>query len=117
MNFNHYIFQEEHPFKMSAKKIREKQSTIIKNVNNENQHEIIADMVTPYWKLSYEDELKIKQKKSEDAVEQIFLRTVTSKNKGQTERRVISDIIASVSNTNILNLSSFFFNINLNIEL
>lgn len=80
---------------MRSKSVRIKQQNLIDNVSYENQHEIISDMVTPFWKISYEDELKIKQKMSEDAVQQIFLKT--SKNTKMTDRRIVSDIIASVS--------------------
>lgn len=53
-------------------------------------------MVTPHWRISYEEELAIKQKLCNDVVDG-FLSKIGSKTNKEGKKFCVDDIIASVS--------------------
>lgn len=89
-------FQIQHPFKRKSKKIVQQQRNLIDKIDISNQFEILSDMVTPHWRLSYEEELAIKQKRCNDVVNELLLK-IGSKTNKDTKRFCVDDIIASVS--------------------
>lgn len=89
-------FQSQHPFKRKSKKIVQQQKNLIDKIDISNQYEILSDMVTPYWRISYEEELAIKQKRCNDVVHEVLLK-IGSKTINDGKRFCVDDIIASVS--------------------
>lgn len=58
---NFVFFQQEHPFKIKSQKIKEKIESIVSKLNVSNQYDVLADCITPHWKISYEEELRLKE--------------------------------------------------------
>ncbi|XP_054259777.1 tRNA (uracil-5-)-methyltransferase homolog B-like [Macrosteles quadrilineatus] len=68
----HFAQQVVHPFKITSKANIERHKAFVNRVNIENQHEVLADMITPCWKMSYEEELDYKQKMCAETLEYLF---------------------------------------------
>lgn len=79
-------------------------------LNESNQYDILADYVTPHWRVSYEEELKIKHSFCQNV-----LATIANKFLPNTRLEIdVEKIISSVSvGLNTKYLLSFWLHFNL----
>uniref|UniRef100_A0A1B6EL89 tRNA (uracil(54)-C(5))-methyltransferase n=1 Tax=Cuerna arida TaxID=1464854 RepID=A0A1B6EL89_9HEMI len=87
-----YSQRVQHPFKMKSKKMREMQQNMISSINETNQHEILCNKITPYWELSYEEELESKQQTCEEIINHVLDKFSLKK---KDSRTILDSIIPS----------------------